>query len=77
MAALQRELRAAGTKTLDLWGVREPDDATVDPAWEGFSLFKRRFLGTPLRHPGTFDIVIDQRWNRLRDLHEQFRSSLR
>lgn len=77
MAGLQRELRAAGTKTLDLWGVREPDDPSVDPAWEGFSLFKRRFLGTPLRHPGTFDIVIDPRWNRLRDLRERFRGSLR
>jgi peptidoglycan pentaglycine glycine transferase (the first glycine) len=73
MAALQRSLREAGTQSLDLWGVREPDDATVDPAWEGFSLFKRRFLGAPLRHPGTFDLVIDPRWNRLRDLREQLR----
>lgn len=76
MAALQRELREAGTATLDLWGVREPDDRSVDPAWEGFSLFKRRFGGTPLRHPGTFDIVIDPRWNRLRDLRERLRSRL-
>lgn len=73
MAALQRSLREAGTRSLDLWGVREPDDPTVDPAWEGFSLFKRRFLGTPLRHPGTFDLVVDPRWNRIRDLREQFR----
>jgi peptidoglycan pentaglycine glycine transferase (the first glycine) len=75
MAALQRGLREAGTASLDLWGVREPDDAAVDPAWEGFSLFKRRFLGTPLRHPGTFDLVIDARWNRLRDLRERLRRS--
>jgi lipid II:glycine glycyltransferase (peptidoglycan interpeptide bridge formation enzyme) len=73
MAALQRGLRDAGTVSLDLWGVREPDDPDVDPAWEGFSLFKRRFQGTPLRHPGTFDLVIDARWNRLRDLHERLR----
>jgi peptidoglycan pentaglycine glycine transferase (the first glycine) len=52
MAALQRSLGEAGTRSLDLWGVREPDDATVDPAWEGFSLFKRRFLGAPLLRPG-------------------------
>jgi peptidoglycan pentaglycine glycine transferase (the first glycine) len=77
MAALQRSLREAGTKTLDLWGVREPDDPTVDPSWEGFSLFKRRFQGTPLRHPGTFDIVIDPHWNRLRDLRERFRAAAR
>ena len=73
MAALQRSLREAGTRSLDLWGVREPDDATGDPAWEGFSLFKRRFLGTPLRHPGTFDLVIDPGWNRIRDLRERLR----
>jgi lipid II:glycine glycyltransferase (peptidoglycan interpeptide bridge formation enzyme) len=73
MAGLQRSLREAGTSTLDLWGVREPDDASVDVAWEGFSLFKRRFEGTALRHPGTFDIVIDPRWNRVRDLRERLR----
>jgi lipid II:glycine glycyltransferase (peptidoglycan interpeptide bridge formation enzyme) len=73
MAELQRALREAGTRTLDLWGVREADDTTVDPAWEGFSLFKRRFQGTPLRHPGTFDLVVDARWNRVRDLRERLR----
>jgi peptidoglycan pentaglycine glycine transferase (the first glycine) len=73
MAALQRALRETGTATLDLWGVREPDDDSVDPSWEGFSLFKRRFGGTPLRHPGTFDVVIDPAWNRLRDLRERLR----
>lgn len=74
MAALQRGLREAGTSTLDLWGVREPDDMTADPAWEGFSLFKRRFCGEPVRHPGTFDLVIDPAWNRLRDLRERLLS---
>jgi lipid II:glycine glycyltransferase (peptidoglycan interpeptide bridge formation enzyme) len=73
MAALQRSLREAGTRTLDLWGVREPDDAAADAAWEGFSLFKRRFGGTSLRHPGTFDLVIDARWDRLRGLRERLR----
>ena len=71
MASLQRSLREAGTRTLDLWGVREPGDPTADQGWEGFSLFKRRFDGAPLRHPGTFDLVIDTRWNRLRDVHER------
>ncbi len=73
MAALQRALREAGTRTLDLWGVREPDDASVDASWEGFSLFKRRIGGTPLRHPGTFDLVIDARWDRLREARERLR----
>jgi lipid II:glycine glycyltransferase (peptidoglycan interpeptide bridge formation enzyme) len=71
MAALQHALREAGTRSLDLWGVREPDDPTSDPSWEGFSLFKRRFMGVPLRHPGTYDLVIDPGWNRLRDLRER------
>ncbi len=77
MAALQRALREAGTSTLDLWGVREPDDESVDPAWEGFSLFKRRFGGTPLRHPGTFDLVADPTWYRLRDWRERLRARIR
>jgi lipid II:glycine glycyltransferase (peptidoglycan interpeptide bridge formation enzyme) len=77
MGALQRSLREAGTRTLDLWGVREVDDASVDVSWEGFSLFKRRFGGSPLRHPGTFDLVIDARWNSLRDLRERMRDARR
>jgi lipid II:glycine glycyltransferase (peptidoglycan interpeptide bridge formation enzyme) len=77
MAGLQRALREAGTGTLDLWGVREHDDETVDASWEGFSLFKRRFGGTPLRHPGTFDIVVDPTWHRLRQWRERLRGVLR
>jgi lipid II:glycine glycyltransferase (peptidoglycan interpeptide bridge formation enzyme) len=77
MAELQRSLREAGTSTLDMWGVREPDDETVDASWEGFSLFKRRFNGQPLRHPGTFDMVIDPTWNRIRDIRERIRGTLR
>ena len=77
MAQLQRSLRDAGTTSLDLWGVRERDDETVDLSWEGFSVFKRRFKGTPLRHPGTFDIVIDPTWNRIRDWRERLRGILR
>lgn len=77
MAELQRALREAGTTSLDLWGVREPDDASVDLSWEGFSVFKRRFKGTPLRHPGTFDIIIDPTWNRIRDVRERLRGVLR
>jgi peptidoglycan pentaglycine glycine transferase (the first glycine) len=77
MAALQRSLREAETASLDMWGVREPDDDTVDASWEGFSLFKRRFNGTPLRHPGTFDMIVNPTWNRIRDLRERVRGTLR
>ncbi|CAN5620265.1 hypothetical protein BH23CHL8_BH23CHL8_31060 [soil metagenome] len=77
MAALLRAHREAGTRSFDLWGVREPDDPGTDAAWEGFSLFKRRFGGRPIRHSGTFDLVVDPFWNRLRDLREQVRDRVR
>jgi peptidoglycan pentaglycine glycine transferase (the first glycine) len=73
MAALMAALAADGVRSLDLWGVREPDDPAVGPEWEGFSLFKRRFGGTALRHPGTFDLVVDPLWDRLRELRERLR----
>jgi lipid II:glycine glycyltransferase (peptidoglycan interpeptide bridge formation enzyme) len=73
MAGLVDVLAEAGVRTLDLWGVRERDDPTVDASWEGFSLFKRRFGGVALRHPGTFDLVISPAWHRLRDLRERVR----
>ena len=67
MAALQRALRESGTRSLDLWGVREPDDSRpwTRPGKASASSSDAS-LGTPLRHPGTFDLVIDARWNRIR-----------
>ena len=66
-------LAADGRETLDLWGVVEPGDAPSDPGWAGFSLFKRGFGGLPLRHPGTFDLVLSPAWYALRDLRERLR----
>jgi peptidoglycan pentaglycine glycine transferase (the first glycine) len=71
MAATMRALAGSGVRTLDLWGVREEGDATVDPSWAGHSSFKTRFGGTPLRHPGTFDLVVDPLWYRLRQARER------
>jgi peptidoglycan pentaglycine glycine transferase (the first glycine) len=73
MAALMTALASAGATSLDLWGVREPDDPVSDPAWEGFSLFKRRFGGRSLEHPGTFDLVVDPFWHAVRELRERLR----
>ena len=67
MSALQRQLAADGVRTLDMWGVVEADDEAADPAWRGFSAFKRTFGGESLRHPGTFDLVIDRWWDALRE----------
>ncbi len=66
-------LAADGRETLDLWGVVEPGDAPAEPGWAGFSLFKRGFGGSPLRHPGTFDLVLSPAWYALRDLRERLR----
>jgi peptidoglycan pentaglycine glycine transferase (the first glycine) len=73
LAAAMHALAEDGVRTLDLWGVAEADDPTADPAWKGFSAFKRKFGGQPLRHPGTFDLVVDTLWFRLRDLRERLR----
>lgn len=71
MATLQRSLAADGVRQLDMWGVVEPDDPDADPAWQGFSAFKRTFGGEPLRHPGLYDLVVDPFWYRLRAIRER------
>jgi lipid II:glycine glycyltransferase (peptidoglycan interpeptide bridge formation enzyme) len=71
MATMLRTLAADGCRTVDMWGVIEPDDPDADPAWRGFSDFKRTFGGTPLRHAGLFDLVMDPFWYRLRAARER------
>lgn len=71
MAALLKALAADGCRSVDMWGVVEPDDPDADPAWKGFSDFKRTFGGTPLRHPGLYDLVTDPLWYRLRLVRER------
>jgi lipid II:glycine glycyltransferase (peptidoglycan interpeptide bridge formation enzyme) len=73
LSATMRALAEDGVRMLDLWGVVEPDDPEADAEWAGFSAFKRQFGGEPLRHPGTFDLVIDPFFYRLRDLRERLR----
>jgi lipid II:glycine glycyltransferase (peptidoglycan interpeptide bridge formation enzyme) len=73
LATTMRQLAEAGVRSLDLWGVAEPDDPDADAEWAGFSAFKRQFGGEQLRHPGTFDLVIDPLFYRLRDLRERLR----
>ena len=71
MAAMLKALAADGARWVDMWGVVEPDDADADPAWRGFSDFKRTFGGTPLRHPGLFDLVTSPFWYRARELRSR------
>jgi lipid II:glycine glycyltransferase (peptidoglycan interpeptide bridge formation enzyme) len=71
LAATMGALADDGVEQLDLWGVVEPGDDEQDASWAGFSAFKRQFGGTPLRHPGTFDLVVDPLWYRIRDVRER------
>jgi hypothetical protein len=71
MAEMLRTLAADGCRSVDMWGVVEADDTDADPAWRGFSDFKRTFGGEPLRHPGLYDLVTDRFWYRLRALRER------
>lgn len=71
LAALMADLAADGASTLDMWGVAEGEEEGDEAGWAGFSSFKRKFGGEPLRHPGTFDLVIDPVWYRVRALRER------
>ncbi|HEX9634443.1 MAG TPA: peptidoglycan bridge formation glycyltransferase FemA/FemB family protein, partial [Candidatus Limnocylindria bacterium] len=71
MAAMLKALQTNGARSVDMWGVVEPDDIDADPAWKGFSDFKRTYGGAPLRHPGLFDLVTDPFWYRLRAMRER------
>jgi hypothetical protein len=71
MGAVLEALAEDGVTAFDLWGVAEPDDPTSDPSWAGFSAFKRKFGGRPMRHPGTFDLVIDPVWFWIREARER------
>jgi peptidoglycan pentaglycine glycine transferase (the first glycine) len=73
MATMLRTLAADGCASVDMWGVVEPDDTTADPAWRGFSDFKRTFGGLPLRHPGLFDLVTNRFWYRVRNVRAGLR----
>ena len=64
-------LAADGCRSLDLWGVIEATDEATHPDAAGYSRFKRKFGGVPLRHPGTFDLIVNPAWYRLRDLRER------
>jgi len=77
MAAVLKVLAADGATSVDMWGVVEPDAPDADPAWRGFSDFKRTFGGTPLRHPGLFDLVTSGFWYRARSARESIRFRLR
>ena len=76
MAAALRAFAEDGVRWLDLWGVVEPGASEGAGDWAGFSAFKRRFGGQPIRHPGTFDLVIDPVWYLVRNARERLAARL-
>jgi peptidoglycan pentaglycine glycine transferase (the first glycine) len=72
MAAMLKALAADGCGSVDMWGVVEPDDPDAKPEWKGFSDFKRTFGGTPLRHPGLYDLVTNRLWYAARTVKQRF-----
>jgi lipid II:glycine glycyltransferase (peptidoglycan interpeptide bridge formation enzyme) len=73
MAAAMAELAAGGVRSLDLWGVAETADTALGPGLAGVSAFKHKFGGLPLRHPGSFESVVDGPMYGLRRLGEMAR----
>lgn len=71
MAAMQAALAEDGVRSLDVWGVAEPGDPEADASWAGFSEYKIRFDGSPLRHPGMFDLPTQPVWWALRRVRER------
>lgn len=76
MATALRALSEDSVGWFDLWGVVEPEASEAGGDWAGFSAFKRRFGGQPIRHPGTFDLVIDPAWYLVRDARERLAARL-
>jgi lipid II:glycine glycyltransferase (peptidoglycan interpeptide bridge formation enzyme) len=76
LAATMRAVAGDGVRVLDMWGVVEADEQPQDASWAGFSAFKRQFGGTPIRHPGTFDLVVSPRWHAIRDLRERLTDTI-
>lgn len=57
--------REMGAELHDLWGVA-PQDAPPDHPWFGYSLFKKGFAGRYVQWAGSWDLVVDPVYYRLR-----------
>jgi lipid II:glycine glycyltransferase (peptidoglycan interpeptide bridge formation enzyme) len=63
--AMMRLARDRGVRHHDLWGIA-PADAGPDHPWHGVGLFKKGFGGEEVAWAGSFDLVVDPAWYRLR-----------
>jgi lipid II:glycine glycyltransferase (peptidoglycan interpeptide bridge formation enzyme) len=64
---MMRTVRGLGARVHDLWGVA-PETAGPDHPWWGFSLFKKGFGGRYVQWIGSYEIILDPLFYRLRRL---------
>ena len=74
--AMMRLARDRGVRHHDLWGIA-PADAGPDHPWHGVGLFKKGFGGEEVTWAGSFDLVVDPAWYRLRQATGIMRGWLR
>ncbi len=63
--AMMRLARERGCRVHDLWGVAPPG-AGPEHAWHGVGLFKKGFGGREVVWAGSFDLVVDPTFYRMR-----------
>jgi lipid II:glycine glycyltransferase (peptidoglycan interpeptide bridge formation enzyme) len=73
---MMRVARGLGSVRHDLWGIAPPG-AGPEHAWHGVGLFKKGFGGREVHWAGTWDVVVDPTFYRLRAAVSMARSALR
>lgn len=63
---MMRFARERGVRTHDLWGVAPPGAGSEHP-WHGVGLFKKGFGGREVVWAGSWDIVVDPAFYRMRE----------
>lgn len=74
--AMMRLARERGCRVHDLWGVAPPG-AGPEHAWHGVGLFKKGFGGREVVWAGSFDLVVDPTFYRVREATTMLRGWLR
>lgn len=74
--AMMRLARERGVRRHDLWGIAPPG-AGSDHPWHGVGLFKKGFGGEEVVWAGSFDLVVDPAFYRLRQATGIMRGWLR
>ena len=74
MAALLARLADDGVRTFDQWGVVEADAAGRGRVVGRLQRLQAHVRRPPLRHPGTFDLVLDPLWYRVREWRDRARA---